>query len=281
VSLIGENKVVKLDAQDRVVGQYQTEVPGMLSLTPTGEQLLVSRSMSAVSPPARVAIVSTGSMEGEEIGVLFPRPHPMVVTASGFAYTGSLGTNQLASVDLATGRVEIVNIEGPAHSLVQFRVSPDARTLVASTDRSGQLLVFDLSERARPRLVKSVSVGAMAFDPVFTSDGRFVYVPVKSSNELVVVDAGTWTVARRIRDAAFKQPHQVVFSADGRFAFVSNNNKSDHMADPAMAGHVMPGGAVAAGGPASLVVLDVATDRVVNTLELGLNLTGMGTRASR
>jgi DNA-binding beta-propeller fold protein YncE len=278
VSLIGENRVVKFDRMDRVVAQYQTEVPGMMSLTRAGDQLVVSRSMSAVNPPSRVAVLSTSTLQGEELGVLFPRPHPMAVASNGFAYTGSLAVNQLASIELESGRVDVVNIAGPDHSLVQFRVSPDGRTMVASTDRSGQLLVFDLSTPARPTLIKAVEVGAMAFDPVFTPDGSAVYVPVKSANEVVVVETAGWTVARRIKDDAFKQPHQIVFSADGRTAFVTNNNKADHMADPAMAGHQMPG-AAAGGGRASLVVLDVQSGAVRKTIELGMNLTGMGTRA--
>jgi DNA-binding beta-propeller fold protein YncE len=277
VSLIGENRVVKFDRSDRIVGTYSTEVPGMLSLNASGDMLAVSRSMSAVNPPSRVALLNTATMQGEEVGVLFPRPHPMVVAANGFAYTGSLGVNQIASVELATGRVDVVNIAGPDHSLVQFRVSPDGRTLVGSTDRSGQLLVFDLATPARPRLVESVDVGAMAFDPVFTPDGTQVWVPVKGTDELVVVETSGWTVAKRIKDASFKQPHQIVFSADGRSAFVSNNNKADHMADPAMAGHEMH--AAGEGGKAALVVVDVVTGTVAKVLELGMNLTGMGTRA--
>jgi YVTN family beta-propeller protein len=226
-----------------------------------------------------VSVLATADLSGEEVDVFFPRPHPVVVAANGYAYTGSLGVNQIASVELASGRVRLVPVEGPAHSFVQFRVSPDGRTLVASADRSGQLLVFDLADAERPRLVTAVEVGLMAFDPVFTPDGTAVYVPVKSSNEVVVIDAATWKVARRITHPSLQQPHQIVFAADGRTAFVSNNNKADHMADPAMAGHVMPG--AAAGGRAALVVIDVAAGTVAQAIELGMNLTGMGTRAAR
>ncbi|MNC99897.1 hypothetical protein D3C83_183380 [compost metagenome] len=70
------------------------------------------------------------------------------------------------------------------------------------------------------------------------------------------------------------QPHQVVFSPDGRTAFVTNNNKMDHMADPAHAGHAMP---AAPAGQASLAIVDVASRSVVGSLPLGKNLTGMGT----
>jgi DNA-binding beta-propeller fold protein YncE len=279
VSLIGENRVVKFDASDRIVGHYETEVPGMLALTPAGDRLVASRSMSAVSPPSRVAVIDTETMRGEEVGVLFPRPHPMAVAPNGFAYTGSLGVNQLASIELSSERVEVVAIPGPDHSLVQFRVSPDGRTLVGTGDRSGQLLVFDLATPAKPAFVTAVELGPMAFDPVFTPDGRFVYVPLKGTNEVVVVETGGWTLVRRITHAAFQQPHQIVFSADGRTAFVTNNNKADHMADPAMAGHEMHA-APGAGGGAALVILDVASGEVTGVLELGANLTGMGTRSA-
>jgi DNA-binding beta-propeller fold protein YncE len=276
VSLIGANRVVKFDRNDTPVAHYEMETPGMLALSKTADVLAVSRSMSAVNPPKRVALLSRKTMTGEEVDVVFPRPHPMAVTSAGFAYTGSLGVNQIAIVDVAKSRAASIPLSGPMHSLVQFALSSDERTMVASSETSGQLLVFDLSTAAKPTLAATVDVGKMAFDPVFSPDGKSVYVPVKSTNEIVVVDATTWKIMRRIRDASFKEPHQIVFSSDGATAFVTNNNKMDHMADPAHAGHTMPGGA--SGGPASLSVLDVASGTVIKSIELGRNLTGMGRR---
>jgi len=275
VSLIGENRILKFDRQDRVVGQYETEVPGMLALVPDSNLLVASRSMSAVNPPKRLALVDRRSMTGEEIDVLFPRPHPVAVSA-GYAYTGSLGVNQVAAVSLDDQRAAIVPVEGPTHALVQFTISPDRRTLVGTSEISGRLLVFDLADPARPTLRASVEAGKMAFDPVFTPDGRAVWVPVKSTNELVVFDAATWTETARVTSPAFAEPHQIVFSPDGSTAFVTNNNKMDHMADPAHAGHETAG--PTRGGPASLVIVDVASRTVVGAIEIGRNLTGMGTR---
>jgi DNA-binding beta-propeller fold protein YncE len=273
VSLIGENRVLRLDADDRVVAELRMETPGMLALQPEGDLLLVSRSMSAVNPPQRIGVVKRATMTGDELDVFFPRPHPMVVGRSGFAYTGSLGVNQLAAVDLDSERVELIPIEGEAHALVQFALSPDERTLVASAELTGRLLIFDLAVPSGPRLVRSVAVGPMAFDPVFAPDGATVWVPVKGANEVVVIDAADWTVARRIRHAALRQPHQIAFSRDGRRAFVSNNNKTDHMT-----GHEGHAAGAAADGIASLVVIDVAGGTVAAALELGRNLTGLGTR---
>ena len=274
VSLIGANRILKFDRDDRVVGQFEMETPGMLSLVPDSNLLVSSRSMSAVNPPKRIGLVRRDAMTGTEIDVFFPRPHPVAVVGR-YAYTGSLGVNQIASISLETERVGLVNVDGPTHSLVQFGVSPDGRTLVATAEVSGQLLVFDLADPARPALRRSVAVGKMAFDPVFTPDGAAVWVPVKSSNEIAVVSTGTWSEVARIRHDAFREPHQIVFSADGWTAFVTNNNKMDHMADPAHAAHAPAG---AAGGPASLVFVDVASRAVAGAIELGRNLTGMGTR---
>jgi DNA-binding beta-propeller fold protein YncE len=272
VSLIGANRVLKFDRQDRIVGQFEMETPGMLALG-AGDRLIVSRSMSAVNPPKRVAVVRRATMRGDELDVLFPRPHP-IAAVNGYAYTGSLGVNQIASIAFADDRVDVINVAGPTHSIVQFAASRDGRTLVGTAEISGQLLVFDLAQPARPRLVKSVTAGKMAFDPVFTPDERFVWVPVKSTNEIVVFAADGWAEAARFTHESLKQPHQIVFSADGKTAFVTSNNKMDHMADPAHAGHEMA-------GVASLAIVNVAARRVERAIELGKNLTGMGTRAGK
>jgi DNA-binding beta-propeller fold protein YncE len=276
LSLIGANRVVKIDRQDKIVGQYEMETPGMLALA-GGDRLVVTRSMSAVNPPKRIAIIDRKTMKGEEVEVLFARPHPVTVTPAGYAYTGSLGVNQIASIGLTDQKVSITNVAGPTQSFVQFTATRDGSVLVATGDVSGQVMVFDLAAPASPKLIKTIDVGKMAFDPVFTPDEKAIWVPVKSSNELVIVDVRTGAEAGRIKDANLKQPQQVVFSADGATAFVTNNNKMDHMADPAMAGHAMPG----MDGTASLVVVDVKSRKVEKAIPLGKNLTGMGTRARR
>ncbi len=270
VSLIGANRVLKFDRAGTPGAFFEMEAPGMIAFAGT-QQMVVSRSMSAVNPPKRVAIINRPTMTGDEVDVLFPRPHPVGV-AGEYAYTGSLGVNQIASIALADEKVSIVDVTGPPHSFVQFAVSPDTRTLVAATEVSGQLLVFDLAVPARPVLKASIALGKMVFDPVFTPDGKFVWVPVKMANEIAIIDTATWSVVARVTDPSFVQPHQVVFSPDGRTAFVTNNNKMDHMADPAHAGHEMPG----MDGVASLSVVDGATRKVTKALPLGKNLTGMG-----
>ena len=273
VSLIGANQVVKFDLQDRIVGRFEMETPGMLALAPP-DRLVISRSMSAVNPPKRIAVVRRTTMQGDELDVLFPRPHPVATTET-YAYTGSLGVNQIASVAFADDRVEVTGVAGPTHSLVQFATTRDGKTLVGTAEISGQLLVFDLAQPAKPRLIKTIDVGKMAFDPTFTPDETAVWVPIKSTNEIVILSTKSWTEIGRVRHDSLKQPHQIVFSPDGLTAFVTNNNKMDHMGDPAHAGHAT------GDGMAALAIVNVARRQVEQSIELGKNLTGMGARARK
>ena len=119
VSLIGANKVVKFDRQDRIAGQFEMETPGMLSFSADGK-LVVSRSMSAVNPPKRVAVIDRAKMTGDEVDILFPRPHPVAVVG-GYAYTASLGVNQLASINLATRQGADHRRQGPVARLRAVR----------------------------------------------------------------------------------------------------------------------------------------------------------------
>lgn len=274
VSLIGDNRVLRFDRQNRLVGQVAMETPGMLSIQPGSGQVAVSRSMSAVNPPTRLGMVEPNSMTVEEVDIFFPRPHGVVTDREGrYAYSASLGTNQLISLELDNEAVELVEVPGPTHAFVQLAISPDGETLVASGELSGELVVFDISEdRARPRFVRSIPVGQQAFDPIFSPDGASVWIPLKGADAVAVVGTANWAVETIIEGPGLLQPHAIAFSPDGQWAFVTNNNKDPHaMHHP---GHVD-------GGAGTVVIINVASREVASVLELGRNVTGLGTRPVR
>src|SRR5688500_3814424 len=96
VTLIGDNKIVKLDRNDRVVAQTSFETPGMLALHPTADLLFVGRSMTAVNPPPRIGVIRRSDMNIDEVGVLFRRPHAMTVSPNGErAESASRAVNQV------------------------------------------------------------------------------------------------------------------------------------------------------------------------------------------
>jgi YVTN family beta-propeller protein len=275
VSLIGDGKVVKLDRNDRVVGSADFSTPGMLALHPD-DMLFVGRSMTAVNPPPSIGMIRRSSMEMiEEVNVLFPRPHAVAVRPGGDAvYTASLAVNQMAALDPATENVQITNLDGPQHALMQFAVSPDGNTMVGSAELSHQLLVFDIGQPMQPKRTASLTVGHQPFDPVYTPDGRWVYLGNKAMNTVTVVDMQTRTVAQVIEHEGIKQPHGAVTTPDGAYVLISNNNLKD---PHAMHGPgSMGGGQPVYGGPGTVVVIDARTQSVVKVIEVGRNASGMG-----
>lgn len=284
VSLIGENRVLKFDRENRLVGQVEMEVPGLVVAHPTRDLLIVGRSMSAVNPPPSIALIRRSDMTLlEEVEVVYPRPHANATRRDQWAYSASLAENRIAVIDLESGDVTLVDLPEPAlrdtagmehaehagmtpHTLVEFALAPDGRTMVAGGQISGELLVFDLSDPAAPRIVQRVQIGGAPWHPAFTPDGRWIYVPLNRANQVAVVDTESWTVVERIAGRGIAQPHGAAPSPDGRFMFVSNNNLD---------------GTYAASGPdpsaGTVVVIDTTTREIVKVIEVGPNATGLET----
>lgn len=272
VSLIGDGRVVKFDRADRVVAEARTLVPGMIALVPGG-RLVVGRSMSAVNPPASVAVIDRSTMQViEEVDVPFPRPHAVAVDPEGaWAYTASLSQNQMAAINLPTLDVRVLPIDGPLHTIVQFALSADGRWLVGSGQLSGRFLVWDLEQQAAPRLVASLPVGGSPWDPVFAPDQRSVWLANLDSNTVTVVDAREWRVAAVIRDGRLAQPNGLALTPDGRTAYVSNRNQHG----PAHHHDALPGA-----GIGFVAVIDAATRTVTGILPAGRYAAGVGAPAA-
>lgn len=290
LSLIGENRVLKFDRQNRIVGQVEFEVPGLMALNPATGMLYVGRSMSAINAPSRIGEIATGDMDVEELDVFFPRPHALAVAPGlGKAYSASLAVNQMGVLDLASGDFELMDVAGTSqHTLLQFAVSPDERTLVVTTEMSGRLLIFDLADPDHPTLRHSVPVGVQPWHPVFSMDGEHVYFGNKGENMIASVNVRTGEEDMRQAFPGLSNPHGSAVSPDGRYLFISNNGPGGMDMDMGMD---MGDGDHAEHHPASdmdhemmgempttgtLVVIDLRTMQHVKTLELGENATGVG-----
>jgi len=262
VSLIGENQVLKFDASDRLVGSASFEVPGMLAMDPVGDGLFVGRSMSAVSPPRRIGVIQRSDMSVEEMDVFFPRPHALTVRPDGSAVlVGSLGVNQFAVVNPGADEIELVDVDGPHHTLVQFAISPDGRSLVVTGEMTGRLLVFDSSVPMAPIETREVEVGQRPWHPVFTPDGGHVYLGNKGSNTVSVVDTGSWREVAILQSEGLDQPHGSAVTPDGRWVFISSNGSD--------------------GERGTVVVIDTAGPSIVDVIEVGRNAAGIGLRSAQ
>jgi len=276
VSLVGDNAVVKLDRANRVVAKAETVTPGLLAIDRTSDLLYATRSMSAVSAPARIAVINRKTMTPEEVEVLVSRPHGLAIAPDGkHAYVASLGTNQIAVYDATREQVAIVEVPGGDTSqvMVQLAVSPDGRTLVATSQLTGKLLVFDLADVSKPKLVQRVSTGDWPWLVTFTPDGAEVWVPNQRSNDVTVVDARRWSVITTVK-GDFAQPDGIAISGDGKLVFVANHN-TDNVMNMGGISMAMPMAGMTA-APGRLIVIDAKRRAVVGRVDTAPDGAGLG-----
>lgn len=281
VSLIGDNRVLRFDRQNELVGQVEMEVPGLLVRDRSGSALYVGRSMSAVNPPQSIGMIDSNTMsEAELLDTFFPRPHALTLAPGAQrVFSASLAQNQMASLDPETGSMELLNLDGPIHTLVQFAVSPDESMLVGTTEMTGQLLVWSLEDPTAPELVASIPVGRRPWHPVFEPGSNTrVWFALKGDNQVVGVDLEAGEVFARISHEAFAGPHGAVIAPDGRNLFVSSNGPGVTMDMGAGMSHDMHDDAEPEVSTGTLTVIDLETHEVVRVLEMGENTTGIGTR---
>jgi YVTN family beta-propeller protein len=269
VTLIGAGKVLKLDPDDRVLGSVNMEVPGLIALHPSKDLMFVGRSMSAVNPPPRMAVIRRSDMMLlDEVDLLFPRPHGIVVHPGGeVVYVASLGTNQIASVGVDQGEVSLVNVPGPAKGFVQAAVSPDGSLLAVTAELTDSLLVFDLARPSMPKLARGVSMPDGPFEPAFTPDGRSIFVTALNANRVAVVDTRDWSVTVLPEHAGFGQPHGIALSPDASRVFVGNRHQLGGVHDHA-------GGRPT--GTGTVVAICVSSREVDTVLTVGHYAAGLG-----
>ena len=284
VSLIGDGRVVKLDRANHVVGQVKMETPGLLAIDPKHDSLYVGRSMTAVNPPKSLAVIRRSDFTLlEEQEIQLPRPHALLATHDGkWIHTASLAENRIASVEVASGQVTLTTLPGVTRSLVQFAQSPDGKTMVVGGELSNSVLIFDLTRLPPLAPVMEIPVAGKPWDPMFSADGKTVFVTLFGGNAVAVIDVKRGTVLRTIT-GDLAQPYGLILRHDGKVLFVVNQNtgagkpgESAHDRMPGMAG--MPGMKATDGW---LSIIDVKKGTVIKTLMLGAGPSGMGAAGAR
>jgi len=233
VTLAGAGVVAKFDRQNELVAKTNIEAPGMIALDRDRNRVYVSRALSAVSPPTSLAVLRASDLQKlEDINIFVSRPHALAVDSiTGHVYSASLDGSRIASFAPASEDVTVTNVEDMSGGFVGLDTSPDGTRLVATTQRTDELLAFDTDTRPLDR-VASVSVSSGPYDVRFSPDGNSVWFPNQDAGAVTRVNANTWTVASVIEHEAFVQPHGVAISSDTRTVYISNHGMSKLKASP-------------------------------------------------
>ncbi|NNE35815.1 MAG: hypothetical protein HKN13_11285, partial [Rhodothermales bacterium] len=272
VSLIGDNAVAKFDRDNSLVGQFSFETPGMLALDPNSEWLYVGRSLSAPNPPASVGRMDRTDMSGEEISVVFERPHALAVGPAGsYVYSASLGANQIISIRASDADVSFSPVGGALHAFVQHVVSPDGGTMASSAQLTSRIIFFDLSDPAQPQEIWSTGTNEGPWHPSFSVDGEFLLVGNKDANTVSFVSVDGRRVEDIVTGDGLAQPHGSFVSPDGRILYVSNRNAAGSYQPRHDFGDNLDVGTVA--------VIDIDAREIVKVLEVGRFAAGINGRA--
>jgi len=272
VTLIGENKVLKFNRENELVDEVSLEVPGLMAIHPNKDELFVGRSMSAVNPPQSFGMIERSSMSlKKEVDVFFSRPHAIAANSKdNWTFIASLSSNQILSVNTESEETNLTNVEGNNNVFVNFAVSPDGNTMVATGQITGKLLVFDISDPANPELSNTIDVNAMPWHPVYSPDGKYVYFGNKGAHTVTVVNMDTQTVDAVIEGNGLAQPHGAALTADGKYLYVTNNN---------LDGTYQPEGSETESPVGTVTVINTETRTIEKVIEVGNYPSGIGTNA--
>ncbi|MEP7347452.1 MAG: hypothetical protein ABI877_19435, partial [Gemmatimonadaceae bacterium] len=156
--------------------------------------------------------------------------------------------------------------------------SPDGKTMVAGGELSNTLLVFDLTQPPPFVPVREIALEGKPWEPRFAADGHRVFVTLLARNALAEVDIVTGEV-KRVLEGEMAQPYGMVVRADGRYAFIANQNTG--ALKPGQSGHEMHGMAGHAATDGWLTIMDLRSGKPHSTIMLGNGPTGMGAASAR
>jgi len=248
VSLIGANRVAKFSHGDRLLGQVAVERAGMLALASDG-LLYVSRSLTAVQPPASIVAIDRVRMSIVR-EVALDAPHPHALSTARHVYSASLSGNRVFRI--TPNGVDGITLPPPARGLSHAATSADGRWLAVTADLTHEVLLFQLDEAGVPTLSATWSVGQRPWHLHFAPDGASVFIPLFAEDRVVQVRVPDGEVLRSFSAPDLDEPYGTLVLDAGRTLVVASSGRQ------------------------RVLVFDVPTGSVRHTVPVGAYPTNLG-----
>ncbi len=273
-SLIAAGEVWKFDvATDTFQGKFKAgKSPANIVVSPDGTRILAT-DWDVFNDGKKVRVFDAASltvMRELEVGIA---PHGINFSHDGqFIYITNylsdsvsiLRASDYEEVERVLLAPDINPIRSSRFQPLQVVLTPDDRLAYVSCFNSNEVRII---ETASKTLLDSVKVGRRPFLLEVTPNGQFVYVANQGSNDVSVIRVSDNQVAATIKSPSFANPHGVAFTADGRYAYITNENLNGDFP----AHHPTEGG----GNIGNVQVIDTQTLQVIKTIEVEVDPTGI------
>lgn len=269
-TLISAGEIWKFDATTDTLVQVAPVggAPALMALTPDGQKLYVSQFMDPlvftdviqVMETATMAVIKTIDIMPTPVGQI---PHGIRINHAGTrVFVASLAGGYITVIDTQTDSIVAEKNVGNCIPL-QMTLSPDDSEIWVSCNivETDSIRVYDAVTLSS---IAQIPVGNDPWHSQFTPDGLQFVVANRGSDNIMVIDVASRTVAKTFVDPAITLPHGVDVTADGKFAYVSNGNPDGLFVprfNPVAVGNV--------------VVIDMETLEIVKVLELEERPTGL------
>lgn len=241
ITLISGGEVLKVNANYpyNVIGSANVGInPAHVAISPDGNAGYVSNFNSSGSErDIRRFNTNTMQVDGIVTDVRLTASHGIVLSSDGqFLYAASQFGEWIFKINTSTFEIENDAPMSPAVPPNGFgtgsmkpydlKISPDGSLLFISclgpsnSQVNSIVKVYNTSDLS---FVQDIEVGRSPLLMEITPNGQQLWVCNKNSNSVSVIDIATLANIVTIPDVGI-QPHGVVFSSDGQFAFLSNES---------------------------------------------------------
>ncbi len=178
-------------------------------------------------------------------------------------YTTNLASGNLCQIELSDASVSLIALDttgAPRSNTLPYLLdeSQDGRFLYVSCSATNDVRVID-REIDSTRASSVIPVGRWPLHVKISPDGRYIFTANQLSDDVTIIDPETYATTT-IPDVG-RQPHGIEFSPDGKFFYITCENVAD----------VIPPHhpTVGSRGISFVVVIDIASHRVVKRIEVG------------